>query len=118
MNLMKIINLGVRMDNIQEYEKQLNRAFDYLLCTAENNGFYSPTRQAVCVAIYEKKDRSVENLEIAIKYLFRRFQEQDLHVFLNQKICKSVSENPLWQQRWPNKEIAILASGEEYILPK
>lgn len=31
MHLMQIINLGVKMDNIQEYEKQLNRAFDYLL---------------------------------------------------------------------------------------
>ncbi len=115
---MRAINTGVVMDKLQEYEKQLNRAFDYLLCTAENNGFYSPTRQVVCVAIYDKKDRNIENLEIAIKYLFRRFQEQDLDVFLNQEICKSISDNPLWQKRWINKDIAILANGQEYILEK
>lgn len=99
------------MDNIDIYEKNLNRAFDYLLNIAENNGFYGPVRQEVCKVIYEKKDRNVEKMELAIRYLQRRFKEQDLDVFLTTQICEAVLQSAEWQKRWNNNEI-VLASGE------
>ena len=109
-----IKNRGIFMSDLENYEAQLNRAFDYLLCTAENNGFYSPTRQVICVAIYDKKDRNIEKLEKAIKYLSRRFTEQGLEVFLQQELCQKVLNNLLWIKKWSNKSIEILANGEEY----
>lgn len=99
------------MDNTTIYEKNLNRAFDYLLNQAENNGFYSPVRQEVCTVIYEKKDRTVEKLELAIQYLQRRFKEQDLEVFLTTPICQKVLESKEYKTRWCNNEI-VLATGE------
>lgn len=100
------------MSDLKIYEENLSRAYDYLEFTAENNGFYSPTRQEVCKAIYDKKDRTIANMELAIKYLQRRFKEQELDVFLETPICQAVFQSNEWDKRWPDKSIVILANGK------
>lgn len=102
---------GDTMDNDTTYEKNLSRAFDYLLNIADNNGFYSPVRQEVCKVIYEKKNRTIEKMELAIRYLQRRFKEQDLDVFLTTQICEKVVQSEQYKERWKNDEI-VLATGE------
>lgn len=98
----------------QNYEEKLSRTFDFLLVMAENNGFYSPTRQKVCYQIYEKKDRTVAKLESAVKFLERRFKEQDLDAFLENPICQNVFNTEQWKTRWP-QNIMVLHDGEEKI---
>lgn len=99
------------MDNTNIYKNNLSRAFDYLLNIAENNGFYGPTRQEVCKVIYDKKNRNIENMQLAIRYLQRRFKEQDLDVFLFTPICEKVLQSEPYKARWQNNEI-VLATGE------
>jgi len=100
------------MSDLTIYEANLSRAYDYLEFTAENNSFYSPTRQEVCKAIYDKKDRTIDKMELAIQYLQRRFKEQELEVFLETPICQSVFQSKEWNKRWPDKSIVILANGK------
>lgn len=100
------------MSDLKNYEANLSRAYDYLEFTAENNSFYSPARQEVCKAIYDKKDRTINKMELAIKYLQRRFKEQELDVFLETPICQVVFQSEEWDKRWPDKNVVILASGK------
>lgn len=101
------------MIELNMYENNLSKAYDYLEFTAENNGFYTPTRQEVCKAIYDKKDRTVNKMELAIKYLQRRFKEQGLEVFLENQICKKVFQSQEWKKRWPDESVVILANGKK-----
>jgi hypothetical protein len=100
------------MNKIKIYEYNLNKAYDYLKFTAENNGFYSPIRQKVCQIVYDKEQRNIKNLELAIKYLERRFKEQGLEVFLESPICHAVFSSEEWANKWSDKTVVILASGK------
>lgn len=101
---------------IEDYKTNLDNAFNYLEDVANKNGFYGPTRQKVCSIIWKDKNNSLENLEKAVKYLQRRFQEQELEELFKEESCQKVFDNELWNKRWP-ENIIVLADGEEIINP-
>lgn len=105
------------MNEIECYQLELDKAFNYLEKTAEDNGFYGPLRQKVCTVIWIDKDNSLKNLEKAIKYLERRLTEQDMEELLEHEICKKVFNNNFWIKRWPTN-IMVLAHGEEVMKPE
>lgn len=100
------------MEELSNYLSNLSRAFDYLSETAEKNSFYTPTRQYVCQTVYKNSQRDIKSLELAIKYLTRRLEEQGMEKYLQEEVCKNVFLSNFWQKRWPANTI-VLASGEE-----
>lgn len=99
-------------DIIKSYKVDLQNVFNHLEKTAENTGFYSPTRQKVCTEIWESKNPTLLKLEKAVKFLKRRFQEQGMDKYLEDSVCKKVFENSLWKSRCPQDK-EVLSNGEE-----
>lgn len=99
------------MEKLNNYLLNLNTAFDYLSEVSEKNGFYTQTRQYVCQIIY-KDSRNIQSLELAIKYLERRFEEQGMEKYLKEDKIKKLFLSKFWKKRWKLNTI-VLANGEE-----